>query len=80
MDAIVPPAATTATSVRAMICSKPDGVPASDIARMHLRNAQQDVALATRVPKEDLRRLGACEAGENTESYLKIRDYLFRMR
>ncbi len=81
MDATVPEAATTATSIRAMFCNKPDGVPASDLSRMHLRNAQQDVALSTRVPREELRRLGACDASsDNPEWYLKIRDYLFRMR
>ncbi len=81
VDATVPDAATTATSIRSMICGKPDGVPANDIARMHLRNAQQDVALATRLPKEELHRLGVCDPpSENAEWYLKIRDYLFRMR
>jgi hypothetical protein len=79
-DAVVPDAATTATSIKSVVCSKPDGVPASDISRMHLRNAQQDVALATRVPSETLKTLGACDLPDNPESYFKIRDYLFRMR
>jgi hypothetical protein len=54
-----------------------------DMARLRFRNAQQDVALAERAPKEELRRLiGGCGAAadENPEGYLKIRDYLFRMR
>lgn len=56
------------------------GVSAAD--RLHSRNQQQDVALATRAAKADLLPLfDNCEdAHANPEWYLRIRDYLFRMR
>lgn len=56
------------------------GVSAAD--RLHSRNQQQDVALATRAAKADLLRLfDNCEpAHSDPERYLHIRDYLFRMR
>ena len=56
---------------------------ASDRARFGFRNAQQDAALAARAPKEDLKKLfGSCDAAapDNPEWYLRIRDYLFRLR
>ena len=56
----------------------------SDVGRMHIRNAQQDVALASAAPQEDLRKLGigTCDApfSHDPESYLRIRDYLLRLR
>ena len=55
----------------------------ADLARLRLRNAQQDAALATAAPQEELRKLAAgCESksAEDPEAYLRIRDYLFRMR
>ena len=53
-----------------------------DIARLRLRNALQDAALATLAPNEEAARLAAeCSKSEkNPEAYLPIRDYLFRMR
>ena len=47
-----------------------------------LRNQIQDSALAARLPKTEIGRLkGLCGTSpENPESYLKIRDYLFRVR
>jgi hypothetical protein len=47
-----------------------------------LRNLAQDVAMAKSVPKQELvRLLGACELiSDDSETYLRIRDYLFRMR
>jgi len=83
MDAVVPDSAATATSIRSLACgSAAPAAAATDRARMHARNAQQDVALGTRAPREDLRRIAFCEAGEpiDPEWYLRIRDYLFRMR
>jgi len=60
----------------------PSGSP--DVGRMHIRNAQQDVALASAAPQEDLRKLGigTCDApfSHDPESYLRIRDYLLRLR
>jgi hypothetical protein len=49
----------------------------------HSRNERQDIALAEKAPKPELLHLaGGCEAGhaDNPEWYLRIRDYLFRMR
>jgi hypothetical protein len=54
----------------------------SDAARLRLRNAQQDVALSAGAPKEEFERLKAsgcsAESTGDLESYLKVRDYLFR--
>ena len=55
----------------------------SPMQPFHSRNARQDIALAERAPKADLLRLaGGCEGrhAEDPEWYLRIRDYLFRMR
>ncbi len=54
-----------------------------DIARMNVRNAQQDLALAAAASQEDLRRLGVgpCDtpSSRDPESYFKVRDFLFRL-
>ncbi len=53
------------------------------MARLHHRNAQQDLALALRAPREDLAKFfGACSAPapDDPEWYLRVRDYLFRLR
>jgi hypothetical protein len=50
---------------------------------MRYRNAQQDMLLARAASKEDLRKLfGACDAplSGDPEWYLRIRDYLLRLR
>jgi hypothetical protein len=52
-------------------------------ANLSFRNALADVALAQRAPKEEVQRIfGPCNqaAPENPESYLRIRDYLLRLR
>ena len=53
-------------------------------AQLRLRNATQDGALAQRVPDAELTRLrGFCDGGASpkwTEQYLRIRDYLYRLR
>ncbi len=90
MDAIVPDgpwpegAASPAAVMKAFVCgtalSKVEG---DTEARLRFRNAQQDVALAARAPKSDLIRLiGGCGASppNDPEWYLRIRDYLYRMR
>jgi len=53
----------------------------SDADRLRFRNAHQDVALSATVPKEDLQKL-FCDTPESRdpESYLRIRDYLLRLR
>ena len=55
-----------------------------DVRRMHVRNAQQDVALASAASQEDLRKLGVgtCDAplSHDPEWYLRVPDYLLRLR
>lgn len=54
-----------------------------DVRRMNIRNAQQDVALASAAPQEELRKLGVgtCDAplSHDPERYLRVRDYLLRL-
>jgi hypothetical protein len=52
------------------------------IALLRERNGRQDAALAQSIRKHDLlRQLGECKAlAANPEVYLRIRDYLFRLR
>jgi hypothetical protein len=70
MDAVVPD-----TSSREPLCSKA-------ATGLRLRNLLQDAALATNFAKAETDRLKSqCTIAPNDpESYLKIRDYLFRMR
>ena len=80
MEATIPESAATVATVRGLVCGTPAVVGAEGVAGMHARNAQQDVALSTRVPKEELRRVVACDESPDPEAYMRIRDYLFRMR
>ena len=76
--------------LREVICAKILGVsprPPADakffIGNMLLRNADQDADLAARAPKGDLQKVfGACDAppSPDPEWYLRIRDYLLRLR
>lgn len=76
--------------IRGFVCSaKPgEGVPSPGggqvtIARLRYRNARQDLSLAGKAPREELQKLmGPCEdpRPEDAEWYLRIRDYLFRLR
>ena len=53
------------------------------ISNMHFRNARQDLTLAEVAPKEELRKIfGTCDAPQSPdpEWYLRIRDYLLRLR
>jgi hypothetical protein len=59
----------------------------TDVAKLQLRNAEQDGGLAAKLPKDQIDKLRAdCGAPQSTaqrfwtEDYLKIRDYLFRLR
>lgn len=83
-DAPVPQdAATPWEAMRNFLCGKPAGGPAPDAAASRFRNVHQDLALAAKAPKEELQKLlGACTAPppSNPESYLRIRDYLLRLR
>jgi hypothetical protein len=71
MDAVVPD-----TTPPAALCS------AERTRDLTFRNVMQDAKLATRLPKSDVDQLKSqCPStGGYSESYLKIRDYLFRMR
>jgi hypothetical protein len=76
--------------IRGFVCAAKagEGVPSPanspvTIARLRYRNARQDLTLAASAPKEDLQKLvGSCEAPrpDDAEWYLRIRDYLFRLR
>jgi hypothetical protein len=75
MNAAIPPVAGTPDPV----CRPPAGL-SSDLVKLRHRNAQQDAALAAMAPKDELQKLiGACNES-NPESYLRIRDYLLRLR
>jgi len=58
------------------------------MSRLQTRNAAQDGALAARLPKQEMEKLGAfCDTPVQsnlnrfwTEGYLRVRDYLFRLR
>ena len=82
-DAPVPKgAATPWEAMRNFLCGgKPAGGPEADDPR--LRNVRQDLALAAKASKQELQNVfGACAAPppSNPESYLRIRDYLWRLR
>lgn len=81
VDAVVPDSATTVNSVRTVACGTTAPRASTDLSRMRSRNGGQDVAMATRVPREELRRIAACETPEpsDPEWYFRIRDYLFRL-
>jgi hypothetical protein len=78
------PEAHPAGVMKNYLCGGPSAVAGdSGIARLRFRNAQQDIALASLGAKDELKKLyGSCDAKqpENPESYLRIRDYLFRLR
>jgi hypothetical protein len=92
MDAVVPDAKRTeASDVRTLMCG-----PVRRYANyvnaeqpFQSRNWRQDALLATLAPKEELLRvIGGCDPRapvdatetKNLESYMRIRDYLFRLR
>ncbi len=90
MEAAVPDgkwsegAAPPAAVMKSFLCGSPVPTLTGDSeSHLQFRNAQQDVALAARAPKADLLRLmGGCSSppSNDPEAYLRIRDYLFRMR
>jgi hypothetical protein len=81
-------AATPFEAMRNFLCgNKTGGGPAPETSRdsgdPHLRNVRQDLALAAKAPKGELQKLfGACTGlpPSNPEWYLRIRDYLLRLR
>jgi len=73
-------------AIRQYLCDKTSpsdwGILGNGISNLRFRNAAQDLALASTAPKEELRKLVACEAppSPDPEWYLRIRDYLLRLR
>ena len=85
MEATVPDGKRATQGMRSYLCSTPEAPPSDTVSVLSLRfrNAAQDVALAAMAPKDDLRKLfGACDAPppSDPEWYLRIRDYLLRLR
>jgi hypothetical protein len=76
MEVRVMDAAVLDTTTRAPICG------GKSVAGPRLRNLVQDSALAMRLSKTEMDRIKTqcATAPGDPESYLKIRDYLFRMR
>jgi hypothetical protein len=82
MEARVPAGAANG-SVKSYLCGGSAAAASSEFARLLVRNAAQDALLARLGSKDELKKLfGSCTAGEpaNPEWYLRIRDYLFRLR
>jgi hypothetical protein len=83
MEARIPPGLAPAASMRAYICGPATAGQSPEGPR--LRNSEQDVKLLDAHPmaKDDVRKLlGGCDAAlpSDPESYLRIRDYLARLR
>ena len=78
MEASVPGEARAAVGdLREFLCG--DRWSDSDDGKLHNRNARQDAALASQTSNDALRRVEGCSSAD-PESYLRIRDYLFRLR
>lgn len=70
-------------AMRSFLCGGKPGAAPPETGAPHFRNVRQDLALAAKAPKEELQKLfGACAAPgpSNPEAYLRIRDYLLRLR
>ena len=84
MEATVSDAMKPSVTINQLACAGFTPSASPDVGRMNIRNAQQDAALASAAPQEDLRKLGvgACDAplSHDPEWYLRIRDYLLRLR
>lgn len=83
MEARIPAGPSPAPSMHAYLCGAPESGPPLEGPR--LRNSEQDVKLldAHAPAKEDVKNLlGGCDGPlpSDPESYLRIRDYLFRLR
>jgi hypothetical protein len=88
-DASISPGAPTPwEAMRNFLCGRPAGAAppqksSPDTGGLHYRNIRQDLALAAKAPKVELQKLfGACTAPppSDPEGYLRIRDYLLRLR
>ena len=84
MEARIPDGQPQAATIKGSVCGGSPAPPAStDLGRMRARNIRQDVLLAALGSKDELKKLyGSCTAAEpaDPEWYLRIRDYLFRLR
>jgi len=93
MSATIPDGARVGGSIspvgamRQYLCDKglptDSGLLGNSVSNLRFRNAAQDVALAATAPKEELQKLfGSCDAPapSDPEWYLRIRDYLLRLR
>ena len=84
MEAKVIDSVKSSVTLDQLLCGGLTPSASPDVRRMHIRNAQQDIALASAAPKEDLRKLGVggCDAplSNDPELYLRVRDYLLRLR
>lgn len=81
MDATVPDKIRPfVAGLREFLCGRDSAIEATSTLRD--RNARQDAALAQGIAKQILlRQMGKCPALlENPEAYLRLRDYLFRVR
>jgi hypothetical protein len=83
MNATVSDGMKSSVTIGQLSCAGFTPSASPDLGRMNIRNAQQDLALASGAPQEDLRKLGVgtCDApfSHDPEWYLRIRDYLFRL-
>lgn len=84
MNATVSDGVNSFVTINQLSCAGFTPSASIDIGRMNIRNAQQDVALASAASQEDLRELGVgtCDAplSHDPERYLRVRDYLLRLR
>jgi hypothetical protein len=93
MSATIPDGARVGGSIspvgamRQYLCDKglptDSGLLGNSVSNLRFRNATQDVALAATAPKEELQKLfSSCDAPapSDPEWYLRIRDYLLRLR
>jgi len=79
MDAKVPDGSQPATA----LCGLPKPDASNQIAALRYRNALQDAALSTLAHADELKKVSvSCDtsSAENPEQYLRIRDYLLRLR
>jgi hypothetical protein len=83
MEATVSDSMKSLITIDQLSCAGFTPSASPDVGRMNIRNARQDVALASGASQEDLRKLGVgtCDAplSHDPERYLRIRDYLLRL-
>jgi hypothetical protein len=84
MEATVSDGVKSLITIGQLSCAGFTPSASPELRRMNIRNAQQDVALASGASQEDLRKLGVgtCDAplSRDPEWYLRVRDYLLRLR